>query len=99
LQHFKSITKTTKRYQKARDISTGLACGCCLKERQQDKESRDRVIVKAVDKYVYSQKEIADTLRILYSTINRILMNKTAKNKTRPHDPINEEYPISPDVA
>ena len=40
-----------------------------------DKESRDRMIVKAVEKYGYSQKEVADSLKMHYSTVSRI-MNK-----------------------
>ena len=50
---------------------------------EKDKESRDRVIVKAVEKYGYSQAEVADSLKMHYSTISRILKNETtAKNKT-----------------
>ena len=48
-----------------------------------DKGSRDRQIVKAVEKYGYSQKEVADCLEMHYSTISRTMKNEiTAKSKT-----------------
>ena len=36
-----------------------------------DKEERDKKIKEAVEKYGYSQKEVADYLEIHYSTVSR----------------------------
>ncbi|MEW6584507.1 MAG: transposase [Nitrospirota bacterium] len=53
---------------------------------RRDKARRDGLIVKAVEKYGYSQKEIADYLKMHYSTISRIMKNDSvstiSKGKT-----------------
>jgi hypothetical protein len=50
---------------------------------ERGKARRDGLIVKAVEKHGYSQKEIADHLKMHYSTISRILKNDSiSKSKT-----------------
>lgn len=46
-----------------------------------DKRARNRKIVEAINKYGYSQKEVADHLDMHYTSIS-ILFNKTLKLKT-----------------
>ena len=44
---------------------------------------RNKKIAEAAESYGYSQKEIADYLKMHYSTISRLIKNKTmSKNKT-----------------
>ena len=49
-----------------------------------DKYLRDKKIIKAVEEYGYSQKEVADYLGIHYSTISRLVNRTISKSKTRP---------------
>ncbi len=43
---------------------------------------RNKKIAEAVERHGYSQKEIADYLKMHYSTISRLIKNKTiSKNK------------------
>lgn len=47
------------------------------------KFTRDKKIAEAVERYGYSQKEVADYLKMHYSTISRLIKNETmSKNKT-----------------
>jgi transposase len=44
---------------------------------------RNKKIAEAAERYGYSQKEIADYLKMHYSTISRLVKNETmSKNKT-----------------
>lgn len=47
-----------------------------------NKHLRDKKIIKAVEEYGYSQKEIADYLGMHYSTISRYVNRATSKSKT-----------------
>jgi transposase len=43
---------------------------------------RNKKIAEAAERYGYSQKEIADYLKMHYSTISRLIKNRTiSKNK------------------
>jgi hypothetical protein len=55
-----------------------------FKEREiRNKQIRDNKIAEATQRYGYSQKEVADYLRMHYSTISRVIKNETtSKNKT-----------------
>lgn len=54
--------------------------------RAKDKHIRDKKMVEAVEKYGYSQKEVAEHLRMHYSTISRLISKNTlediSKSKT-----------------
>lgn len=48
-----------------------------------DKRTRDKKIAEATERYGYSQREVADYLKMHYSTISRIIKNETtSKSKT-----------------
>ena len=47
--------------------------------KQREKEKRDRKIQEAVGKYGYSQKEVADHLKLHYSTVSRLVNEKVVR--------------------
>ena len=55
--------------------------GLFIEKTISDKRARNRKIVEAINKYGYSQKEVADHLGMHYTSIS-ILFNKTLKLKT-----------------
>ncbi len=46
------------------------------------KTKRDTAIVQAVHRYGYSQREVADVLRLHYATVSRIANRSDTRNKT-----------------
>ena len=58
--------------------------GSLFKERiVKEKRTRNRKIAEATERHGYSQREVADYLKMHYSTISRIIKNETtSKNKT-----------------
>ena len=55
-----------------------------LKERElKNKHVRDKKILEATEKYGYSQKEVADYLKMHYSTISRVIKNETTSKSNR----------------
>jgi hypothetical protein len=57
-----------------------------FKNTEGEKQKRDRGIAEAVKRWGYSEKEIADYLRLHYSTVSRLIGRKadlqTSKSKT-----------------
>jgi len=43
---------------------------------------RNALIVRAVERYGYSQKEVADFVGLHYSTVSRVANRPTARSKT-----------------
>jgi DNA-binding MarR family transcriptional regulator len=50
--------------------------------RKLTKAKRDALIVRAVNRYGYSQREIADYVGLHYATVSRLVSQVVARNKT-----------------
>jgi predicted XRE-type DNA-binding protein len=49
---------------------------------QLSRARRDALIVQAVERHGYSQKEVADVVGLHYSTVSRLANQPKARNKT-----------------